>query len=477
MADSANRFSLAALTLAVMGIVGTGAASPASVTRSSHPNVLADIPAFARKYRTGCSTCHTAAPKLNVLGEAFRLNGYKFPENDALLRRDEPVPLGADPWKDLWPRAIWPGELPGGVPIAVGLRSDIQYTRDPDAGATWDFLFPEELYIVAGSSLGQSVSAYLSTEWTPGEGVEVDQAKVELQDLVPGLPARAVNLWIGFQKLYPLTFADRYIDGAARQGFMWQSFRASDLDLVNPATGESVRSSNDFRLRHSQAAIEINGLGAGRFYYGLGVSQGASGLSRDNNARKDFFYKLRYKLGGLRLDGRYDSAGVLPEGAGGQLLDKTLTVEHFGYFGAEPVEGGRQDTHQSFGVSARARYGRADLGLGFVWGTHENPWGDIAAGELSHSSLFAKGEYLVYPWLIGSLKFETFDADVPTEIRVAGYSEGSADQTRLLPGVIALLRQNVRAVVEAELFTEHALNASVGKPRPHSLWFRLEVAY
>ena len=47
-----------------------------------------DIPAFARKYRTGCTTCHTAAPKLNVLGEAFRLNGYRFPENDALLRRD-----------------------------------------------------------------------------------------------------------------------------------------------------------------------------------------------------------------------------------------------------------------------------------------------------------------------------------------------------------------------------------------------------
>ena len=69
------------------------------------------IPAFARRYRTSCSTCHTAAPKLNPLGEAFRLNGYRFPFNDKLIREENPVSLGAEPWKDLWPRAIWPGEL------------------------------------------------------------------------------------------------------------------------------------------------------------------------------------------------------------------------------------------------------------------------------------------------------------------------------------------------------------------------------
>jgi hypothetical protein len=112
-----------------------------------------------------------------------------------------------------------------------------------------------------------------------------------------------------------------------------------------------------------------------------------------------------------------------------------------------------------------------------VWGTHENPWRDVAAGKLSHSSLFAKGEYLVYPWLIGSLKFGTFEANLSTEIRAGGFTGGDFEQTRLLPGVIALLRQNVRAVAEAELFTEHALNASLCKPKPHSFWVRLEVAY
>ena len=40
------------------------------------------IPAFARKYQTSCTTCHTAFPKLNPFGEAFRRNNYRFPGDD-----------------------------------------------------------------------------------------------------------------------------------------------------------------------------------------------------------------------------------------------------------------------------------------------------------------------------------------------------------------------------------------------------------
>ena len=34
------------------------------------------LPAFARKYKTSCATCHVGFPKLNAFGEAFRRNGY-----------------------------------------------------------------------------------------------------------------------------------------------------------------------------------------------------------------------------------------------------------------------------------------------------------------------------------------------------------------------------------------------------------------
>ena len=36
------------------------------------------IPAFARKYKTSCVTCHTVYPKLNPFGETYRINGFQF---------------------------------------------------------------------------------------------------------------------------------------------------------------------------------------------------------------------------------------------------------------------------------------------------------------------------------------------------------------------------------------------------------------
>ncbi|MEE8429519.1 MAG: hypothetical protein V3S33_08475 [Gammaproteobacteria bacterium] len=38
------------------------------------------IPAFARKYQTDCSSCHTAFPQLNKAGRKFKEAGYRFPK-------------------------------------------------------------------------------------------------------------------------------------------------------------------------------------------------------------------------------------------------------------------------------------------------------------------------------------------------------------------------------------------------------------
>jgi len=45
------------------------------------PNLMA-IPAFARKYKTACATCHNNWPELNDFGRAFKINGFKFPKDD-----------------------------------------------------------------------------------------------------------------------------------------------------------------------------------------------------------------------------------------------------------------------------------------------------------------------------------------------------------------------------------------------------------
>ena len=62
-----------------------------------------EIPAFARKYRVSCATCHAPVPRLNAAGEAFAANGFEFAPGeeprdtigtgDPLLRLQNSLPL------------------------------------------------------------------------------------------------------------------------------------------------------------------------------------------------------------------------------------------------------------------------------------------------------------------------------------------------------------------------------------------------
>jgi hypothetical protein len=86
------------------------------------------IPAFARMYGTSCSTCHLDFPKLNDFGKAFKDAGFKFPKEDESMLKIPPVMLGAPANKELWPKAIWPGTIPGIPPIGLRYNTYFQYT-------------------------------------------------------------------------------------------------------------------------------------------------------------------------------------------------------------------------------------------------------------------------------------------------------------------------------------------------------------
>lgn len=434
------------------------------------------IPAFSRTYRTGCTTCHSAPPKLNALGEAFRLNGYRFPENDQLLREAEStLPLGTEAWKERWPRAIWPAELPAVPPISLRLINDVQVTADDAEPFDWTYRFPAEVHLLSGGSLGEGVGFYAEIHWIPDEGVDLAQAKVPFQDPLPFLPARALNVRVGKQALYLLSTGDPRTDRAGRERFLWSEFDPADLVLLDDE-GVALRSTNDLELRDAQPAIELDGLFAGRLLWAVGVAQGSAELGPDPDEFKDVYWKIRWKWGGLGLDGRYDGAEeeTPAPAVGGQLLDRGLVLEHFGYRGASRVAGGLRDERRGWGVAVRWQVGRADLGAGWVRGEDGNPWGLDPALGATHESGFVRGEYLLYPWLLASLKAETLDTSLD---RGESFALEPHDRTRILPGVVALVRQNVRAVLEGELYTRHEEAESMGRSLPHNLWIRLDVAF
>jgi hypothetical protein len=47
------------------------------------PQQAAGTAQFSRQYNTSCNTCHTAFPKLNAVGIAFKDAGFQFPKEDA----------------------------------------------------------------------------------------------------------------------------------------------------------------------------------------------------------------------------------------------------------------------------------------------------------------------------------------------------------------------------------------------------------
>ena len=100
---------------------------------------------------------------------------------------------------------------------------------------------------------------------------------------------------------------------------------------------------------------------------------------------------------------------------------------------------------------------------------------------MSHQVITSGG--LPYPWACPILSLHSwstrasFSIDVPASVRQGGFTEGRHDQTRILPGVIALVRQNVRVVLEAEIFTEHQASSELNQQSPQALWFRLDVAF
>jgi len=86
------------------------------------------IPAFARQYGTSCATCHIDFPKLNDFGKAFKDAGFKFPKDDAAMLKIPPVMLGAPANAEAWPKAIWPGTIPGIPPIGLRYNNFLQFT-------------------------------------------------------------------------------------------------------------------------------------------------------------------------------------------------------------------------------------------------------------------------------------------------------------------------------------------------------------
>lgn len=388
------------------------------------------IPTFARKYKTSCSTCHTAIPQRNAFGDAFRRLGFRMPGGDKAFVKEEPVALGAEAWKEVWPEAIWPGLLPATVPISFYGHQRVVWKEDASSseGATY-FDAPHELEMLFGGNWGERISFF--AEWILYEkSFANDKDKlgamyIQFNDLLGSTPGM-LNFKIG-----------RFETGAARG--------LKDDNRLTPSHAMSfdytvAGGGADKSLRTKQSGVEFNGILGSRFEYAFGAVNGG-GDNTDSNDAKDLFYRVGFKLGGMGLDG----SGGIPKGELVQKdnwRDDSITLGTFGYFGYPSANNATtEENYTRFGADLRLSYSRLAIEGAVVFGNDE-----VAAGKDIKSTAFNVDlQYLFFPWLIANVRYEQKSFDDNTS---------NKDVEAVVANLTVLQRANIRWNLEYYTYLE-----------------------
>lgn len=159
------------------------------------------IPAFARKYKVSCNTCHVAIPKLKAFGDEFAGNGFIMPRGEEPARAyidtgDETLSLMRD------------------FPIAVRFDAFVK-AEDNDQTKT-DFGTPWGIKLMSGGRVSKKVSYYFYFYMNErGEVAGVEDAYLHFNNIA----GTEFDILVGqfqvsdplFKRELKLTFEDYYI--------------------------------------------------------------------------------------------------------------------------------------------------------------------------------------------------------------------------------------------------------------------------
>ena len=257
------------------------------------PGTAEAIPAFARKYKLGCNTCHIVYPQLNRFGRDFRDNGFRMPDEiEPLLKRKNAPAAPAPP-----------------APVASHAPPDASAPADDDEATFWSFI-PEQIPL--------SIQAKLHDVINPKGDVKTDFQLEELQlqaggTMTPrisyylhhhlveeGQPGDLYTGWVRFNNLAHSSWNVTVGQFELPLSFSPEIERVSSFDYL--VFGQQL-GTNAFDLNTPQLGVQVFGQTDGGTKFWAGVVNGdglaindATGTN-DSNSFKDVYARVTQEFG------------------------------------------------------------------------------------------------------------------------------------------------------------------------------------
>lgn len=391
------------------------------------------IPAFARKYKTSCMTCHNGFPKLNAFGEAFRRNGYQFPAGtDPEMTKEDPVSLGSEGNKKAFPEAIWPGSIPGTSPLSIFLNGEMDYNPKEDPRFTFGGL-GSSIEAIAGGTLGEDLSFWGQFALNADGTTELNRIFLIFSNLIGDSYALNMRVGVFEPSLFSFSTHRAWLED------YWITTRP-----VSDVPGDM-----GWTIEEIQKGIELNGMAMGRFGWSAGIVEGFGPAHAD----KDYYLHATYKFGGMPLDGVV-SGGAAPSSSARPYVDNSFTIGAFGYWGnatlgPDSLGAAPENKFGVVGGDINIYYDRFNL-FGGVGVRHDaQPYLAGPGIGINSTVLFAELDVTVFPWLLPGIRYESWNGealDPATPGATLSYTD-----SQVVPGIVFLVRPNVKVTLRGVL--------------------------
>src|ERR1700758_3980 len=451
------------------------------------------IPAFSRQYGTSCSTCHIDFPKLNDFGKAFKDAGFKFPKDDESFIKVPPVLLGAPANKELFPRSIWPGTIPGLPPIGLRYNHFFQVvsanrnnfnlqntTGDPALNQfipRTDFQAGLFSIFMAGnfaSDIAFWVDDDISVGGSGGAGGLGDgYLKFVNVGRFLKLPTDALSLRVGqFELDLPFSQA--------------RTWNLSGWDIYDQPSigGPNENVSNAFALSNAAQGVEFSGGHQYRgYHYSLAIVNQNTGGTPGSGANvppqvsytSDSNFKDIYARFAYRFNLERDPASRNEIQAAGATGPRDHTYLSLGtlYFYGRSVQRFQGPGGSSMVLTSREPFYRVggdfnfnyhtfNLFGQFLYGRDQNIFPLQLPGSPAHfSGGFLEADLMVYPWMMTIMRWDRVNstadflnnigADQNNPPPTPFFSPVSTVRNRITPGIQFLIHANIKTSFEYQI--------------------------